>query len=87
MKLNKAIISAVSKSVEFAKSKNEAVVEKAAKFVDEKCSVESFQNFLADCGVIPSTKLTLAELRNTSVKNVNPTTYDRYDSIHGLHVE
>lgn len=88
MKLNKAaIISAVTKSVEFAKSKNEAIVEKATKLVDEKWSLQSFHEFLVGIGATPSTKLTLEEARVTSVKNVSPTTYDRYDPIYGLHAE
>ena len=88
MKLNKAaIISAVTKSVEYAKAKNEAVIEKATKFVDEKCSVQSFKDFLAGCGIDSTPKMTLEEARVTSVKNINPTTYDRYDPIYGLHAE
>lgn len=88
MKLNKAsIISAVTKSVEYAKTKNEAVIEKATKFFDEKCSVQSFKDFLTGCGIDRTPKMTLEEARVTSVKNVNPTTYDRYDPIYGLHAE
>lgn len=87
MKLNKAIISAVTKSVEYAKAKNEAVIAKATKFVDEKCSIQSFHDFLKDCGSVVRKPLSLEEARVTSVKNVNPTTYDRYDPIYGLHAE
>lgn len=87
MKLNKAIISAVTKSVEYAKAKNEAVVEKVAKFVDEKYSIQSFHDFLSDCGSAVSKPLSLEEARVTSVKSVNPTTYDRYAPVYGLHAE
>ena len=48
---------------------------------------DSWNTFKAEVGILPKTKPTLEEARNTSVKNVNPTTYDRYDPIYGLHAE
>lgn len=88
MKLNKAaIISAVNKSVEFAKAKNHALEAKAAKLVEESFSIQNFKDFLIGCDIDRSPKMTLEEARVASVKNINPTTYDRYDPIYGLHAE
>ena len=88
MKLTKsAIISAVNKSVEFTKAKNHALEAKAAKLVEESLSVQNFKDFLTSCGIDRSPKMTLEEARVTSVKNINPTTYDRYVPIYGLHAE
>lgn len=81
---NKAIISAIVKSIDRVST---AINEKSAKYVNDHHSVENVRKFFQDISVTPSTKLTLEEARSTSVKNLNPTTYDRYDPIYGLHEE
>lgn len=86
---NQAIITAINNSIlnaTKAVSKcNDFITTKAADFINLEFSVESLKKFFQDISVTPSTKMTLEEARVTSVKNANPTTYDRYDPIHGLH--